>query len=104
MDIAILLAPRTTCYGYTRPEGFERDADGRLSHSNNPDPLPPYNNIGFQLMKPEVVSGGEGAFSIVPIWKSLSADGRLYGAVTHAEIIHVSDPQGLAYAEGRLAR
>lgn len=104
MDVAILLAPRATCYGYARPEGFERDAEGRLTHSNNPDPLPPYNNIGFQLMTPQVVAGGEGAFSIVPIWKALSAAGRLYGAVTDAEIIHVSDPAGLACAEGRLAR
>lgn len=104
MDIAILVAPRPVCYGYSRPEGFERDAEGRLTHSNSPDPPPPYNNIGIQLMKPDVVAGRTGAFSIVPIWKDLSAAGRLFGAVTEAEIIHVSDPAGRDYAEGRLDR
>lgn len=104
MDIAILVAPRPVCYGYTRPEGFERDTEGRLTHSNSPDPLPPYNNIGIQLMKPEVIAGRTGAFSIVPVWKDLSAAGRLFGAVTEAEIIHVSDPAGRDYAEGRLGQ
>ena len=103
MDICILLAARADTYGYERPEGFLRDEAGRLTHSNNPDPLPPYNNIGFQILKPSLFDGRAGAFSIVPIWKQLSADGRLFGAVTKAEIIHVSDPAGRDYANGRLA-
>jgi MurNAc alpha-1-phosphate uridylyltransferase len=103
MDVCILLAARADTYGYERPEGFLRDADGRLTHSNNPDPLPPYNNIGFQILKPSVLCGQTGAFSIVPIWKRLSQEGRLFGAVTTAEIIHVSDPAGRDYAQARLA-
>ncbi len=103
MDICILLAARADTYGYERPEGFLRDEAGRLIHSNNPDPPPPYNNIGFQILKPELLSGQTGAFSIVPIWKRLSAEGRLFGAVTTAEIIHVSDPAGRDYADARLA-
>jgi len=102
MDIAILLAPRAACYGYERPEGFLRDEMGRLTHSNSPEPLPPYNNIGVQIMKPDIVEGRPRAFSIVPIWKSLSAEGRLFGAVTDAEVIHVSDPPALDYANKRL--
>jgi MurNAc alpha-1-phosphate uridylyltransferase len=104
MDICILLAARADTYGYERPEGFIRDPAGRLTHSNNPDSLPPYNNIGFQIIKPSVLGGQTGAFSIVPIWKQLSAAGRLFGAVTTAEIIHVSDPAGRDYANARLAR
>jgi len=103
MDICILLAARADCYGYDRPEGFLRDAAGRLTHSNNPDPLPPYNNIGFQILAPSVLGDQTGAFSIVPIWKGLSQQGRLFGAVTRAEIIHVSDPAGRDYAQARLA-
>lgn len=102
MDIRILLAPRAACYGYERPEGFVMDGAGRLTHSNSPDPLPPYNNIGFQILKPEVLGGQTGAFSIVPIWKDLSAKGRLHGAVTDARIIHVSDPAGKIYADEHL--
>ncbi|MEI7931888.1 MAG: nucleotidyltransferase family protein [Alphaproteobacteria bacterium] len=102
MDIRILLAPRAACYGYERPEGFVMDTAGRLTHSNSPDPLPPYNNIGFQIVKPEVLGGQTGSFSIVPIWKDLSAQGRLHGAVTDARIIHVSDPAGKIYADEHL--
>ena len=80
-----------------------RDDAGRLTHSNSPDPLPPYNNIGFQILKPEILGDRTGAFSIVPIWKQLSAEGRLFGAVTTAEVIHVSDPAGRDYANRRLA-
>ena len=101
MDVAVLLAPRAACYGYARPEGFLRDAEGRLTHSNSPDPLPPYNNVGVQILKPELVSG-QGAFSIVPLWRRLSAQGRLHGAVTGAEVIHVSSPADVAHAEARL--
>jgi MurNAc alpha-1-phosphate uridylyltransferase len=103
MDILILLAPRAACYGYERPEGFVRDAEGRLTHSNSPDPLPPYNNIGMQIIKPQVLDGLSGAFSIVPIWKRLSAEGRLHGAVMDGEVIHVSDPAGRDYANRRLS-
>jgi N-acetyl-alpha-D-muramate 1-phosphate uridylyltransferase len=103
MDICILLAARADCYGYERPEGFLRDDAGRLTHSNNPDPLPPYNNIGFQILKPQVLGGQTGAFSVVPIWKRLSAEGRLFGALTDARIIHVSDPAGVGVADAALA-
>ncbi len=105
MDVLILLAPRAACYGYGRPEGFRMDVDGRLTHSNDAADPPPFNNIGFQVLKPGLVAGpGEdkGAFSIVPIWKRLSAEGRLFGAVTDAEVIHVSSPPDVDYAERRL--
>ena len=57
------------------------------------------------MLKPGLIAGPRedgGAFSIVPIWKRLSAEGRLFGAVTDAEIIHVSSPPDVNYAEGRL--
>lgn len=103
MDVLILLAPRAACYGYERPEGFLRDTEGRLTHSNSPNPMPPYNNIGFQIIKPSILDGHSGAFSIVPIWKRLSAEGRLFGAVMDGEVIHVSDPPARDYANQRLA-
>jgi len=103
MDVCILLAPRAGTYGFERPEGFLRDAVGRLVHSNSPDPLPPYNNIGVQILKPSILDGnGPGAFSIVPIWKDLIAKGRLYGAVMDGYSMHVTDPAALAYVETRL--
>lgn len=102
MDICILLAPRARTYGFERPEGFLRDEQGRLTHSNCPDPLPPFNNIGVQILKPELFDGMAGAFSIVPIWKRLSAEGRLYGAVMDGFDMHVSDPAAREVVEARL--
>jgi MurNAc alpha-1-phosphate uridylyltransferase len=104
MDICILLAPRERSAGFERPEGFLRDAEGRLTHSNSPDPLPPFNNIGFQIINPAVLEGQASAFSIVPIWKRLSAEGRLYGAVMDGFDMHVSDPAARDAAEQRLRR
>ena len=104
MDICILLAPRDRSTGFERPEGFLRDAEGRLTHSNSPDPLPPFNNIGFQIINPAILEGQPAAFSIVPIWKRLSAQERLYGAVMDGFDMHVSDPAGRDAAEARLRR
>jgi MurNAc alpha-1-phosphate uridylyltransferase len=102
MDICILLAPRDRSTGFERPEGFLRDAEGRLTHSNSADPLPPFNNVGFQIIKPAILDGQPEAFSIVPIWKRLSGEGRLYGAVMDGFDMHVSDPAALKAAETRL--
>ena len=103
MDICILLAPRERTSGFERPEGFLRDEDGRLTHSNSATPPPPYNNVGIQILKSQVLAGQPaGAFSVVPIWKRLSAAGRLYGAVMDGFAMHVSDPAGRDAVERRL--
>jgi len=100
MDICILLATRDRSSGFGRPEGFLRDGEGRLTHSNSVDPLPPFNNIGFQILDPRVLAGlGEGAVSIVPTWKRLSAEGRLHGAVMDGFDMHISDPDARDAAE-----
>ncbi len=101
MDIAILLAARERSIGFDRPEGFERDADGRLTHSNATDPMPPFVNIGVQILRP-TMAAGQGSFSIVPVWKRLAAEGRLYGAVMDGFALHVSDPAMRDAAEARL--
>ncbi len=103
MNIAVLLAPRERSYGFERPEGFDRDAEGRLTHSNSTDPLPAYVNIGFQALDPAVVADRpDGPFSIVPIWKDLAARGRLYGAVMDGFAMHVSDPAARHIVEKRM--
>jgi MurNAc alpha-1-phosphate uridylyltransferase len=102
MDICILLAPRERTSGFERPEGFLRDEAGRLTHSNSPDPPPPFNNIGVQILKPSLLDGLQGAFSIVPIWKRLGAEGRLYGAVMDGFDMHISDPAARDAVEARL--
>jgi MurNAc alpha-1-phosphate uridylyltransferase len=102
MDICVLLAPRARTYGFERPEGFVRDEEGRLTHSNSTNPLPPFNNIGVQILKPDLFDGMDGAFSIVPLWKRLSAEGRLCGAVMDGFDMHVTDPAAREEVEARL--
>jgi MurNAc alpha-1-phosphate uridylyltransferase len=74
-----------------------------LTHSTDPARPAPFANIGFAILKPQVLDGaGQGAFSILPIWHRLSAEGRLHGAEMDAFWMHVGDPQALAAAEARL--
>jgi MurNAc alpha-1-phosphate uridylyltransferase len=58
--------------------------------------------VGFQIIKPSILDGQPEAFSIVPIWKRLSAERRLYGAVMDGFDMHLSDPAALKAAEARL--
>ncbi len=103
MDICILLAPRDHTTGFERPEGFLRDPEGRLAHSNSSNPLPPFNNLGVQILKPGILADQPpGPFSIVPIWKRLSAEGRLFGAVMDGYAMHVTDPAAREAVEARL--
>ena len=103
MDICILLAPRDRTTGFERPEGFLRDPAGRLTHSNSSNPPPPFNNLGVQILKPQILHGQPaGPFSIVPIWKQLSAEGRLFGAVMDGDAMHVTDPAAREAVEARL--
>ena len=68
-----------------------------------PEPPTPYANVGFQIMKPQILDGhGPGGFSVVPIWRELAAKGRLYGAVMDGFWMHVGDPAAREAAEARL--
>jgi MurNAc alpha-1-phosphate uridylyltransferase len=64
----------------------------------------PYANVGFGIMKPEILDGepAEGAFSIVPTWRRLQAEGRLFGAAMDGFWMHVGDPAAREAAEARL--
>ncbi len=103
MDMALLLVERGRGIGFEGPRGFFRDEAGRITHSADPDRPAPLANIGFQIMKPQVLDDEpEGAFSILPVWWRLQAQGRVYGALMEAFWLHVGDPQAVADAEARL--
>jgi MurNAc alpha-1-phosphate uridylyltransferase len=104
MDACLLLVPRGRGIGFEGPRGFFRDPSGRLTHSAEPEPPTPFANVGFQIIKPQVLDAEpEGAFSIVPVWRRLSAEGRLYGAVMDGFWMHVGDPAARDAAEARMA-
>ena len=103
MDILYLLVQRGRGIGFEGPQGFFREADGRLTHSTSPDVVTPFANIGFGILKPEVLDGeGPGAFSIIPTWRRLQAAGRLHGVPMDAFWMHVGDPAARDAVEARL--
>lgn len=103
MDLLLLLVARGNGIGFEGPQGFLMDAEGRLTHSISPDVVTPFANVGFGILKPQVVDDQpRGAFSIHPVWGRLQAQGRLYGAVMEAFWMHVGDPAARDAAEARL--
>jgi MurNAc alpha-1-phosphate uridylyltransferase len=103
MDLLLLLVRRGNGIGFEGPLGFFMDEAGRLTHSADPDVIPPFANIGFGILQPSVLDGApQGAFKIQPIWHRLQAQGRLHGAVMDAFWMHVGDPAARDEAEARL--
>ena len=103
MDLLVLLVPKGQGIGFEGPRGFFMDADGRIKHSADDANPAPLANIGFQIMKPELLANEpEGAFSILPIWWRLQAKGRIFGVVMDAFWMHVGDPAAHEAAEAHL--
>jgi MurNAc alpha-1-phosphate uridylyltransferase len=105
MDLVLLLVSRGRGIGFEGPQGFLMDAAGRITHSTSPEVTTPLANVGFGIMKPQILDDRpkEGAFSIVPSWHRLQQEGRLFGAVMDAFWMHVGDPAAREAAEARLA-
>lgn len=105
MDMLLLLTPRGQGIGFEGPRGFLMDAEGRLTHSADDARPAPFANVGFQILKPEVLDEEpDGAFSILPTWWRLQAQGRLFGVVMDAFWLHVGDPAARDEAEALLSR
>jgi len=104
MDILLLLVKRGQGIGFEGPQGFFRDATGRLTHSTASEPPTPFANMGIAILKPQLLDDQPaGAFSIIPIWHRLQAEGRLHGVAMDGFWMHVGDPAARDLAEARLA-
>ncbi len=103
MDLLLLLVARGNGIGFEGPQGFLMDAAGRLTHSASNEVVTPFANVGFGILRPSILDGAPGgAFSIIPTWHRLQAQGRLHGAVMDGFWMHVGDPAARDAAEGRL--
>ena len=103
MDILLLLVARGQGIGFEGPEGFLRDDAGRLTHSTDPQSPSPFANMGVAILKPQLFDDEPaGAFSIIPIWHRLQAEGRLHGVPMDGFWMHVGDPAARDEAEARL--
>ena len=104
MDILLLLVKRGQGIGFEGPQGFLRDDAGRLTHSTDPASPTPFANMGIAILKPQVLDDQpEGAFSIIPIWHRLQAEGRLHGVPMDGFWMHVGDPAARDAADARLS-
>jgi len=93
MDILLLLVRRGQGIGFEGPQGFLRDDAGRLTHSTDPTSPTPFANMGVAILKPQVLDDQpQGAFSIIPVWHRLQAEGRLHGVAMDGFWMHVGDP------------
>jgi len=100
MDILLLLVKRGQGIGFEGPQGFFRDEVGRLTHSVAAVPPTPFANIGFAILKPQILDAEpEGAFSIIPTWHRLQGEGRLHGVPMDGFWMHVGDPPARDAAE-----
>jgi MurNAc alpha-1-phosphate uridylyltransferase len=104
MDLLLLVVRRGHGIGFEGPQGFFMDDAGRLAHSTDPDVVTPFANVGFGILKPQILDASPktGPFKIQPIWHELQAKGRLYGASMDAFWMHVGDPAARDEAEARL--
>jgi MurNAc alpha-1-phosphate uridylyltransferase len=103
MDILLLLVKRGQGIGFEGPQGFLRDDAGRLTHSTDPTSPTPFVNMGIAIFKPDVLDDAQqGAFSIIPVWHRLQAQGRLHGVPMDGFWMHVGDPAARDAAEARL--
>ena len=104
MDLLLLLVRRGDGIGFEGPQGFLMDDAGRLTHSTSLEVVTLFANVGFGIMKPQVLDDqpASGAFAIQPTWRRLQSEGRLFGAVMDAFWMHVGDPTAREAAEARL--
>lgn len=104
MDILLLLVRRGQGIGFEGPRGFYCDDAGRLTHTADADAAPsPFVNMGVAILKPQVLDDQPpGAFSIIPIWHRLQAEGRLHGVAMDGFWMHVGDPAARDAAEAHI--
>ncbi len=57
MDLLLLVVRRGHGIGFEGPQGFLMDEAGRLTHSASPDVVTPFANVGFGILKPQVLDG-----------------------------------------------
>ncbi len=104
MDVCLMLAPTATSLGFHDTGDVFLLEDGRLRFKE-PGEIAPYVYVGVHIANPAIVADGPtGAFSLLPIWKALAEDGRVYGVAPPGLWMHVGDPMALRAAEARLAQ
>lgn len=102
MDVLLLLAPLDRTLGFDGAGDFYLEENGQLDWRGE-RAAAPYAYAGTHIVNPAVFEGESlRRFSLVEIWKRISAQGRLYGLPMQSFWMHVGDPQARDDAEARL--
>jgi MurNAc alpha-1-phosphate uridylyltransferase len=103
MDVCLMLAPTDTSIGFHDTGDVFLEDGGRLRFKE-PGEIAPYVYVGVHIADPKVVADGpDGAFSLLPVWKTLAQSGRIRGVAPPGLWMHVGDPAARRVAEARLA-
>ena len=102
MDVCLMLARTDASLGFHDSGDVFLEADGRLRFKR-PDEGAPYVYVGVHIADPRIVADGPDApFSLLPLWRALAEQGRIFGVAPPGQWMHVGDPAALAAAEARL--
>ncbi len=103
MDVCLLLARTDASLGFHDTGDVFLEPDGRVRFKVEGERAP-YVYVGAHITKLSVVKNGpEGPFGLLPLWRALAAEGRIYGVSPPGLWMHVGDPQAKLAAEARLA-
>jgi len=103
MDVCLMLAPTLSSLGFHDTGDVFLEPDGRVRFKA-PGEIAPLVYVGVHICKPSVVADGpEGPFSLLPVWKRLANEGRVFGVSPPGLWMHVGDPAARDAAQARLA-
>ncbi|HEX4197052.1 MAG TPA: nucleotidyltransferase family protein [Caulobacteraceae bacterium] len=109
MDVGMLVAPTHESVGFHNTADGANTGDLFLSPDGavrfkDPGETAPFLYVGFHIARPGIVADGpDGAFGLLPIWKALTARGRVAGVASPGLWMHVGTPEGVIEAERILA-
>ena len=99
MDILLLLAPTATSIGYSGSGDYAMATDGVLRKRREREVVP-FVYAGAAILTPAIFKDApEGEFSLVRMFDSAEANGRLFGLRLDGTWMHVGTPDAIALAE-----
>lgn len=103
MDVCLLTASTAESMGFHATGDLFLAETGEVRFKD-PGESAPLVYVGVHIAKPSVVANGpDGPFGLLPIWKTLTAAGRVHGVAPRGLWMHVGDPGARDQAEARLA-
>lgn len=102
MDILLLLASTTTTIGWGNRGDFALEQDGRIRFPQ-PGEVAPFAYCGVAILQPHLFEGTPEAFSLVDLFRTAMARGRLHGLRLDGAFMHVGTPEAAKEAEQAIA-